>query len=41
MRAFTGSAADATYIQAGTFDCLYQTIHTQAVSSTCAGGGPA
>jgi hypothetical protein len=41
MRAFTGSAPDATYLHPGTFDCLYQSIHTQAVSSTCAGGGPA
>ncbi|MCW3839852.1 hypothetical protein ONA70_07045 [Micromonospora yasonensis] len=35
MRAFTGSAPDATYIHPGVFDCLYQSIHAQAVSSSC------
>jgi hypothetical protein len=35
MRAYTGSASDATYIHPGVFDCLYQTMHTQAVSSSC------
>jgi hypothetical protein len=35
LRAFTGSASDATYIHPGVFDCLYQTMHTQAVSSSC------
>jgi hypothetical protein len=41
LRAYTGSAGDATYIHPGVFDCLYQTIHNQAVSSTCSGSGPA
>lgn len=41
MRAYTGSAGDATYIHPGVFGCLYQTIHTQAVSPSCAGSGPA
>lgn len=41
MRAYTGSAGDATYLHPGTFDCLYQTIHSQAVSSTCSGSGAA
>jgi hypothetical protein len=35
MRAFTGSDPDATYIHPGAFDCLYQTMHTQTVSSLC------
>jgi hypothetical protein len=41
LRAYTGSAGDATYIHPGVFDCLYQTIHAQAVSSSCSGSGPA
>jgi hypothetical protein len=41
MRAYTGSAGDATYLHPGVFDCLYQTIHGQAVSPSCAGSGPA
>jgi hypothetical protein len=35
LRAYTGSAGDATYIHPGVFDCLYQTMHAQAVSSSC------
>jgi hypothetical protein len=35
LRAFTGSAPDATYIHPGVFDCFYQSIHAQAVSSSC------
>lgn len=35
MRAFTGSAADATYLHPGVFDCLYHTVHTQAVGPPC------
>lgn len=31
----SGTAADATYIDPGVFDCLYQTMHTLAVASSC------
>jgi hypothetical protein len=42
LRAFSSQPNNATYLIPGQFDCLYQTIHNQAVSSSCPGtGGPA
>jgi hypothetical protein len=42
LRAFPSQPNNATYLIPGQFDCLYQTIHNQAVSSSCPGtGGPA
>jgi hypothetical protein len=41
MRAYSGSDPHATYLHPGVFDCLYQTMHTQAVSPSCSGSGQA